>query len=397
MLALCLLNVSKIYALIITYFQKIKKRLSRCTISSVMQSRLFTSVTRVILFMLSTAACVIIAEFALQISHFHIKLQSEWTLGRGVRVRNEEACLINPEFSNLIKYQKKENEKLIIALGDSFTKGYPEDGHGYPEQLQEKMLATHGQSIKILNFGFEDSSPDQQLRIFQKFILPSLKPDILIWSFYPNDIYDNSNYAMYDIKDNALKELDCHSSFFYVRDVLDTSPIPEIIKKKSLVYRLILKSTEVLIHLRIPQQYKKTPDIWGYKKVELEMKKMKELAQQNNFETYFVTIAPQTIYINNPDKGTEWANTDYQLLKKAIQQTHSEEINTDLNFYQPASPSAATVLGISSDYGNSMFSDIYKDPNPFGDRHFNSAGYQMFAERMYDTLEQNSAVLHSLK
>jgi hypothetical protein len=344
-------------------------------------------INKLLIFLFSLLASLLMIEYILHIVNITITLQrGEW-INKQFRIFDNQVCITKPEFKTIINTPKQKYEKLIIALGDSFTEGFPTNNNGYPEQLQSLINSKYGvkQNFKIVNFGLGDSGPDQQLRIFKEQILPSMKPDAVIWSFYPNDIWDNVIFAMYDISPtNTLDKLDCRFNYLYARNFIKNLPIPNTIKQQSLVFRLLLKSTETLINLRIPQQYRKKPEEWGYNKLVLEINEMERLSQQYNFEIYYVIIAPQSVYMTNLDDNLKTQNQNYTKMLNLIKKINNNS-TIDINFNNE-----------NASIPNN-FSDNKRDPNVLGAHHYNEFGYQHFAEIVFNYLSKTSKTLQLLK
>jgi len=49
----------------------------------------------------------------------------------------------------------------VLAIGDSITRGYGADGHGYPEQLQDLLRASAGRAgVQVVNMGVDGERSD---------------------------------------------------------------------------------------------------------------------------------------------------------------------------------------------------------------------------------------------
>jgi lysophospholipase L1-like esterase len=310
-------------------------------------------------------------------------------LGHPTRHSDGELCSVDSELlAKLNRIQRQSDQIVLVTLGDSFTEGYPVFDKSYPEQLSQ-MLNKTNRTIKVINAGLGDSGPDIQLLLFKKFILPKIQPNIVIWTFYANDIDDNVTHATYTINSRgALTPLSCNFYFAYVRDMLYHIPSSEWFLQHSGLFRLLLYAPEVLIPIRVPKEYRQNPSIWGYRKLLAEIEEMKRISQQYHFKTYFAVIAPQAIYIHNNTDVVKWLRKDYERIRLAFQKTNTSYL--DFNFLSKVPPINTNVLGASSDISTKYFSSAKFDSNDLGNRHLNVQGYSRLAETLLDIIVQST-------
>ena len=98
--------------------------------------------------------------------------------------------MINPRFLAGDFYKVTSSAQTVVMIGDAFTEGTLSKGPTYPSVLQNLLLHA-GWHVNMVNMGLAKSGPDQHLRLFKQYLLPKLTPDIVIWTFYANDIWDN--------------------------------------------------------------------------------------------------------------------------------------------------------------------------------------------------------------
>jgi hypothetical protein len=82
-----------------------------------------------------------------------------------------------------------DGQPFAIALGDSFTWG---DGTDNDKIWVERLETETG--LDVANLGMSGYGSLQQLRLFQTYGQP-LKPKLLLWSFFPNDLYDDGHFV----------------------------------------------------------------------------------------------------------------------------------------------------------------------------------------------------------
>ena len=178
----------------------------------------------VALMLLGLVAGIIAVEATLRLINYKPFISTDWQL-TSLHIRlDTDLIMTHPKFFHPDYYSDTDKDLNIIALGDSYTIGsfVPLD-QSYPRMLQG-LLSDSLDSVTVFNAGVGDTGTDQQLRLFKKFLLPNIKPDIVVWQFYRNDIYNNIYYPTYKItSDNTLAPLDARHNWACL---LYTSPSP---------------------------------------------------------------------------------------------------------------------------------------------------------------------------
>ena len=340
---------------------------------------------------------ILIIEICLRVFRYKPELERDFYLTCTWRVLNKETVMINPKFLKDNFYTSGDYDKTILTLGDSFTEGYPVGkGKTYPDVLRE-LLRIVGCRINVVNVGQGDSGTDQHLKLFTKYILPKLKPDVVIWSIYPNDIWDNIEKAVYTISDsNRLIPMDGSKSWLYRRQLIyDWFPLPASMKQESYLLNILLKSTEILKSWQVPQEYKDKSEEWGLKKIQLAVEEMNRLALIHGFELYYVLIAPQAVYLeeSNPQ---DWKNYRTLIFYNRIEAMLRDRVdfisarfdNPYLQFETKAENAMET---------HDIFADGKRDKNSIGNRHLNEIGYRLLARKVLKHLSLRWGVSGSAK
>ena len=330
---------------------------------------------------------LIVAEGALRLAGHWPALSSEWMLESENRLVDDDLISIDRRFLNdetYTPYQVEAPTKVIVALGDSYTQGVPVAlTEGYPAVL-EQVLQREAMDVRVMNAGLGDSGPDQQLGLFIKYVLPRVRPDVVVWQFYPNDSLDNASKALNTVTaGGALAPLDARTNWMYRRQRFyeDAGSM----KRGSYLFHLRLRRFERDRVSAVPKG--EDPTAWGRRKIPLNIARMKELAKEHRFTLYLALVAPQATY-EAVDAGTPAAQeaAEYPRLLELLQ--------GEPNFIHVKFDTA--TLG-----GAHIFSEGDKDPNPFGMRHFNAAGYALMAKAIASGLglgqfprQQFTAVSH---
>jgi len=345
-------------------------------------------IASVFLMIVSVFISLIAVEIVLRVFHYKPKLERPFYFDTSLRVPDKETIMINPAFLRDDYFSSNNYDKMIVTLGDSFTEGYPVyNGKTYPDVLRE-LLTNASCRIHVINAGQGDTGTDQHLRLFTTYILPGLKPDIVIWSLYPNDITDNIEKAVYTISDsNKLIPLDGPESWLSIRQLIyDNFPLPAAMKNESYLFNLLLKSTERLQRWQVPQEYKNNDEEWGLQKMKLAVDEMNGLAKTYGFGIYYVLIANQSVYLEEADR-LNWKDDVRTVRYRKIEAMMRDQVNIiNARFNNPYIRSGMEDENENPAGAHDIFADEKRDGNAFGDRHFNEAGYRLLAEKVAQRL-----------
>ena len=306
---------------------------------------------------------------------------SEWRLHADWMSLNKDLIQIHERFLRDDFYaMSPDAEAVIVALGDSFTEGacvWENPDAMYPAVL-ERLLSERGFRANVLNAGITDSGPDQELRLFKQYILRKAKPDIVVWQFYQNDLYDNIIHAVYTHSDSdTLVPLNAAENWTYVRQRLhDGFPLPEQIKRGSYAFQHFLRLTELTRNNAVPHEYKGDPEKWSARKVALAVREMNELARRHDFQAYYVLVVPQSRYLSEEADHQAQA---HQVLYDVLSE-QARFINMEVTAHAVDAHGASTSSADRRGVAEVVFCDSTRDGNDVGDRHFNELGHLILAE-----------------
>ena len=279
-------------------------------------------------------------------------------------------------------YQTDPSLPVVVAVGDSFTKGYPVKPHDRYPRVLARALVEAGTPANVIAFGLGDSGTDQELRAFERDVLPRLRPDVVVWQLYPNDEWDNVVKATYVIDDGALQPIDVSSHWIQRRQRLyDRIPFAGPLKDSWLVFRFALKAAERGQTSRVPADYGKSPHFWGLEKIRLAIARMKELASDNGYRLYIMLVAPQCAYIPRTERSHDM-ETFVIAYARLLALLEDEPGFIDARFSDAADRNLAIEL----------FDDGGRDPLAYGGRHFNESGYAMLADLVRARLVRDGAL-----
>jgi lysophospholipase L1-like esterase len=331
--------------------------------------------------MTSVVVSLTVAELALKVLHYKPPLAKSFYLTSDSRIPERDVASINPKFLKDDFYASGGFDRTIVTLGDSFTEGYPvSEGQAYPTVLKALLLDA-GCGMNVVNMGQGDSGTDQHLKLFTKYVLPRFTPAVVIWALNANDIGDNVQMAVYTVSDaNRLVPLDGPPSWIYTRQrIFEDSPLPSVVKRKSHLFNLLLKSTEHLARWQVPRAYRNDAESWGLRKIQLAAEEMKRLSATYHFDLHFVLIAPQSEYLAEMD-SSKWRDDPASIAYRRIQATLRDSV--DLIDARLDDLDVPSRVGEGRAAGSGIFADERTDGNRLGDRHFNEVGYRLLAQEV---------------
>ena len=239
-------------------------------------------------------------------------------------------------------------EKRIIITGDSMTFGHGVNNEEtFPNQL-ENIFREHHQSVEVINAGISGYGTDQAYKLFTTRLL-SLKPSMLIFAIFTNDLPDNINLPLYTIEANALAPIDPTKNWLYALGQVD-QVMPGIIRKRRIYRFVINRLTNKDLFSVLPDLNSEGLHRWSQQKILLQIARLQDLGRINGFELMVLCI---------PSK---WGNTGYY---KWIQQ---DGIRI-LNLHQDS---------IWRKEKESLFFTH--------DFHLTKKGHKLIAKRLYDSI-----------
>ena len=318
-------------------------------------------------------ATVVLVECLLRI--VPPKVASAWHLGTKRRVLDDELIFINPRHTEASFYRTDPHLPTVVTLGDSFTEGYPVlPSRSYPSCLA-RMLARSGRPANVINLGMGDSSPDQQLRLFKRYALEHVRPNVVVWQLYENDVWDNVARPVYTIDGSGrLQPLSGADNWLYKRQLFyDATPARHRLKRYSYIYQYLLKSAERWGTAQVPAEYASDPERWGRDKLRLEIAEMDRLGDEHGFRVYYVVVPPQAMYMHDAagDDGERIRNLKANHPKlRAMMEAHKGYI--DLDFANKGANPAWLRFYVGG----------RRDPSGLGRLHLNEAGYRSMARQV---------------
>lgn len=322
---------------------------------------------RLLLSAVALLVSLLLVEAGLRLFGHEPKLTQPSYLAGDNRVAHDELIMISRRFLDERTYRVEEGATVIVTIGDSFTVGWPvASTDSYPQLLEEKLEGC-GWDVDVLNFGQSNTGSDQHLRLLEDYVLPRIKPDIVVWALYSNDVGDNIRQPVFDLTDGALVPLDGSKHWLHVRqNVHDAVPGHDSLRENCRLFQVFLKSLEFGELPVNPENL-----AWSVRKIEAAVKRLSALAETHGFDVCYALIVPQAIYLYEANPQ-EWQDhfvvRDHALLHGALS-------------------GAPDVLELRFPRDEAeLFASAERDSSSRGNRHFQELGYALMAEAIAERL-----------
>jgi len=278
------------------------------------------------------------------------------------RLPSRETILLPAAFVEHSLYEVPSGRRAVVVLGDSFAKGYPvASKNSFPAVLQ-RLFDRDGDALHVINMGFGDSAPGQQLRLFESLVLPAVgQPSTVVWTLYDNDVAGEIFLACYGIEDGELVPLDTTDHWLYQRQVMLRSVSLPAFLDNSPVWLAVLRAFEVLGGVRHGPKDWDEAWAWATDKLRLQVDRMEQLAALHGFETYYVIIPPQRALLDELPDGQTLAG-HLALIELLSLRDDVLVVSTDLDDYEPEGG---------------------RDLSKWGDRHLQEKGYEKVARQLH--------------
>lgn len=346
--------------------------------------------SRVLLIVGSVALTLLVVDLALHALGYWPDLTGAHFLRNPHRVANADVIMIRPEFLDDAYFAADESDARIVALGDSFTEGFPvalQDA--YPAVL-ERILQGNGRDVRVLNMGMGDSGPEQHLRLLERYVFPHFTPDVVVWTFYPNDLGDVLRYGVHDVTDGALIPLDASAHWIHRRqEVYDALPLPRWLKRRSAIVRAAMHAFESAHRPRMALTEATLPR--AAERVRLTVRAMERLAGVHGFRVVYAFLAPQYRYLRALGALDARAPDSIDAYT-ALHSLLTAEVPVLDVYFEDAVQAARDGDPRHAPPGLGLFVDARRDRAPEGEHHFSEAGYRRLAERMAAHVDDGKAL-----
>ena len=325
-----------------------------------------TLAKKLLLASLGLITSILGVEFFLHLAGVWPNISWEWQLQANARAPSASSILTLPRFLQEEYYQTADGERVIVALGDSFTEGYPVGPDAAWPALLEKSLDEADTPTRVINMGMGNTGPQQQVRILEDQLLSRIKPDDVIWALYANDLGDDLIQNTFEIENDQLKSLDGSQHWIYRRlDLWQSLPLPISVRKRSALIRILMHRWEQTLH-----PYRSRDLNAEQHGLDLLLERVADRAARDGFRLWLVLIVPEASYLHEQDPenwSDNWIFNEHNRLRKILKH-HPNVFEIDF-----------------SDDGRSaeaFFVDTSRDGAEPGDHHFNEEGQRMMTRKL---------------
>ncbi len=337
--------------------------------------------------------CIILGSIAIsdvilggvfRLMHISFPLTNEWLLDNPM-IKIDKRYI----FADDAMPQRIDGDTYSVAIvGDSFSSCRMEPIICYPEILRRK-LQNVGMNVAFYNFSTPGMNTDQEYRVMTEHVLP-LKPNMIIWQIYVNDVWENIIHPLYIMGSNGgLIPLDGSQNWAYKRQQFYNAFPWKAKLKNTAIMRALLYMFEGAPYTNMHRENTRQHLVWSLQKIALELASVRSLAEAQDVQIMYILIPPQAVYLA-PEQAS--ANKDgimqyidvYMQLSKLLQ---NEKNHVSIRF-PPVYEEHPGLLGAA--IPTLPVADRYylhdEDGNMVGDKHLNQEGYQVVADELMNAI-----------
>ena len=151
-------------------------------------------------------------------------------------------------------YEKPLGVQRIVSLGDSFTVGYEVAVEETFSSVLERALNDRGYSIEVLNAGVSGFSTAEEYLYLER-ELWRYQPDLVLVSFFINDLEDNLRTGLFTLHDGVLTPMnDRYIPAGKLGDFLNTNFLFSTLSEQSDAFSLIKEKATYVLKRRMVER-----------------------------------------------------------------------------------------------------------------------------------------------
>jgi hypothetical protein len=151
-------------------------------------------------------------------------------------------------------YEKPAGTKRIVCLGDSFTAGYEVDLEDCFTRVLERELTAQGRAVEVLDAGVSGFGTAEELLYLERELI-RYQPDVVVVSFYGNDLMDNVRSSLFKLEHGRLEPLhDRYVPFGAFANFLNSNFLFNWLSERSDAFALTKEVTTRLVKGKLVEQ-----------------------------------------------------------------------------------------------------------------------------------------------
>ena len=151
-------------------------------------------------------------------------------------------------------YEKTPGVQRIVSLGDSFTVGYEVAVEDTFSSVLERTLNDRGYPVEVLNAGVSGFSTAEEYLYLER-ELWRYQPDLVLVSFFVNDLEDNLRTSLFTLRDGVLTPMrDTYIPAGRLGDFLNTNFLFSALSERSDAFSLIKEKATYVLKRRMVER-----------------------------------------------------------------------------------------------------------------------------------------------
>lgn len=157
-------------------------------------------------------------------------------------------------------HAKPPGTKRIVSLGDSFTIGYEVERDQCFSSVLEARLRAAGIDVEVLNCGVSGFGNAEECIYLERELL-NYQPDLVLVSFFENDLDDNVRSGLFRVEDGVLHAAaERYVPAGGLGDFLNTSRLFNFLSERSDAFTLVKETVTLLVKRRAVAKNEATID-----------------------------------------------------------------------------------------------------------------------------------------
>lgn len=148
-------------------------------------------------------------------------------------------------------YAKAEGLKRIVSLGDSFTMGHEVSVEDTFSNVLEQELTKQGYRVEVLNAGVSGYGTSEECLYLERELM-KYSPDIIVVSFFGNDLVDNIRTNLFALtNDHLVEENSEYVPLGKFGDFLNRNALLNILSERSNAFSFIKERMTKILKRRV--------------------------------------------------------------------------------------------------------------------------------------------------